>query len=78
MRISKQFALLSEIAKRQNAILPQSEEELIGNQLMLDWCVDELLASELSECGFDGTDEPNAYGYELEDAIDYFNRFRLR
>lgn len=44
---------------------------------MLDLCIDDLLASELSEYGFDETDELNTYGAELEDAIDYFNRFRL-
>lgn len=57
--------------------IPLSEKEILGNKQALDLCMDDLLASELSEYGFDETDALNTYGAELEDAIDYFNRFRL-
>lgn len=74
---SKYVALLIKIALTRNVSIPLSEKEIVGNEHMLDLCIDDLLASELSEYGFDETDELNTNGAELEDAIDYFNRFRL-
>ena len=74
---SKHVVLLIKIAMARNVSIPLSEEEIVGNKQALDLCIDDLLASELSEYGFDETDALNPYGAELEDAIDYFNRFRL-
>lgn len=70
---SKHVVLLIKIAMARNVSIPLSEEEIVGNKQALDLCIDDLLASELSEYGFDETDALNPYGAELEDTIDYFN-----
>lgn len=74
---SKHVVLLTKIAMTRNVSIPLSEKEIVGNEQILDLCIDDLLASELSEYGFDETEALNPYGAELEDASDYFNRFRL-
>ena len=70
---SKCVVLLTKIAMTRNVSIPLSEKEIVGNEQILDLCIDDLLASELSEYGFDETDALNPYGAELEDTIDYFN-----
>ncbi len=53
---SKCVVLLTKIAMTRNVSIPLSEKEIVGNEQILDLCIDDLLASELSEYGFDKTD----------------------
>lgn len=53
---SKHVVLLIKIATARNVSIPLSEKEIVGNEQILDLCIDDLLASELSEHGFDKTD----------------------
>ncbi len=78
MNNKKHFALLSHVAKKRKVEIPSLEKEIAEDMYMLDVCIDCLLASELSEYGFCENDELNAYGLELEEAIDYFNRIRIK
>lgn len=75
---TKYFSLLSSIAKKYKVDIPLSEKEISKDVDMLDICIDFLLASELSEYGFEDNDELNKYGLELEEAIDHFNRYRIK
>lgn len=53
---SKCVVLLTKIAMTRNVSIPLSEKEIVGNEQILDLCIDNLLASELSEYGFGKTD----------------------
>lgn len=77
MDCKRHFEVLRQIAQREHLNLPLNETEITQNRSILDFCIDVLFASELVEYGFDKADNVTPYGYDLEAAIDYFNRFRL-
>lgn len=78
MNNTKYFTLLLRIAKNRKVEIPLFESEIAKDAYILDMCIDCLLTSELAEYGFEENDELNAYGIDLEDAIDYFNRIRIK
>lgn len=53
-----------------------SENEMIRDTSVLDFCIDELLVDELINNGTEDTDEIGDYVRFLEDAIDYYNKIR--
>lgn len=74
--MSRYFELLTKIIKRRNIPMCFSENEMIRDTSVLDFCIDELLVDELINNGTEDTDEIGDYVRFLEDAIDYYNKIR--
>lgn len=57
-------------------IINFTESELRNNLSLVDECID-IILDEFMENGLREDYEPNEYGFELEDAKDYFVRIRI-
>jgi len=69
--------ILEECFTKEQKTPPKSLKALDMNLEEISYCVDDVIADVLCREGFEENWEPNEYGLELEEAIDFFNHFRF-